>query len=266
MKKALITLGIVGTVIGAIFMLAPNPVAPIGAITTILGTDKLKDSRTTINDNFTDLDTTKMEISTTTLPLITTLNGLISATSLATLNALTSATSLATLSVLTSIGTIGTGVWEGTPVDISAFTNLAVNSPITLTGDTLGFASTTLSIYGISSIMVATTTSDGIATTTEDFLSIRVPMASTIVGFDCYTISTGTSTIRATVASNPLSSGTDILYTTGTQCGADEYIATSTFSTTAVSAGDIIRIYVSDAEPTGSRPGIIYPSFELTKD
>jgi hypothetical protein len=66
----------------------------LGAVTSILGTDKLSDSRTVINDNFTDLDTTKMEMSTTTLPLVTTMTG------------------------LTTVGTIGTGVWQGTAITV----------------------------------------------------------------------------------------------------------------------------------------------------
>ena len=48
----------------------------LGAITTILGTDRLTDSRTTINDNFTDLDTTKMEMATSSIDSITTLSNL----------------------------------------------------------------------------------------------------------------------------------------------------------------------------------------------
>ena len=67
----------------------------VGAITTILGTDKLSDSRTTINDNFTDLDTTKMEMSTTSVASITTLSGLV------------------------SIGTITTGTWGATDVTVA---------------------------------------------------------------------------------------------------------------------------------------------------
>ena len=65
------------------------------SITTINGSDTLKDSRTTINDNFTALNNGKIEVSTTTLPLITTLLG------------------------LTSIGTITSGTWNGTGIDVA---------------------------------------------------------------------------------------------------------------------------------------------------
>lgn len=71
------------------------------SVTEILATDTLKDSRTTINDNFTALNNGKIEISTTTLPLITTLNGLASASSLAT------------------VGTITSGTWNATAIGVS---------------------------------------------------------------------------------------------------------------------------------------------------
>ena len=51
-------------------------------ITTIAGSDTLKDSRAVINTNFTNLNNDKIEISTTTLPLLTTLINLATANSL----------------------------------------------------------------------------------------------------------------------------------------------------------------------------------------
>ena len=71
------------------------------SITTIQGSDTLKNSRTTINDNFAALNAGKIEISTTTLPLIATLSGLTSASSLAT------------------VGTITSGTWSGTAIAVS---------------------------------------------------------------------------------------------------------------------------------------------------
>lgn len=120
--------------------------------------------------------------------------------------------------------------------------------------------------YNIPANLFATSTANGISTTTEAFLSVQVANASTITGFTCYADDTGTSTIRASISSNGISAGSDILYTTGVNCGAQQEIATSTFSATAVSADDWIHLYVSDAEPTGSRPRVIYTSFELTKN
>lgn len=68
-------------------------------ITTITGTETVSYAlKTTANNNFTALNNGKIENSTTTLPLITTLSGLTSAASLAT------------------VGTITSGVWSGTAI------------------------------------------------------------------------------------------------------------------------------------------------------
>src|SRR3990167_1010743 len=64
-------------------------------ITTINSTDTLRDSRSVINTNFTNLNSDKIEVSTTTMGL------------------LTSAPNLAT------IGTITTGIWNGTGIDVA---------------------------------------------------------------------------------------------------------------------------------------------------
>lgn len=53
-------------------------------ITTINATDTMKDSRAVINTNFTNLNAGKIENSTTSLPLITTISGLTTAGSLST--------------------------------------------------------------------------------------------------------------------------------------------------------------------------------------
>ena len=47
-------------------------------------------------------------------------------------------------SEITQTGTITSGTWQGTPIDISSFTNLAVVSPIVLTDDTLSLDETTI--------------------------------------------------------------------------------------------------------------------------
>jgi hypothetical protein len=166
-----------------------------------------------------------------------------------------------------AVGTNGQLLLGSTGADPVFATLNAARSLTTTTGaGTLQIdADAELYTYGLSGNIFATTTSSGISTTTENFLSVRVPIASTITNFNCYAFN-GTSTLKATVSSNPLTAGTNILYTTGTRCGHQQLTSTSTFSTTAVSAGDYIRIYVSDASPTGSRPTIIYPNFTLTKD
>lgn len=69
---------------------------PFGAdITTILGTDTLKDSRTTINTNFTSLNNYKIENSSTSIAAIT------------------------TLSNLASVGTLTTGTWNATAIGVA---------------------------------------------------------------------------------------------------------------------------------------------------
>jgi len=52
-------------------------------ITTIASTDKLSDSRAVINTNFANLNSDKIEVSTTTLPVVTTMTGLVTVGALA---------------------------------------------------------------------------------------------------------------------------------------------------------------------------------------
>jgi len=70
-------------------------------ITTIAASDTLKNSRTTINDNFTALNDGKIENSTTSVAAITTLSNLTTAGSLAT------------------VGTITSGTWTGSVIDVA---------------------------------------------------------------------------------------------------------------------------------------------------
>ena len=64
-------------------------------ITTIQGTDTIRDSRSTINTNFTNLNTDKIEVSTTTIGNITSLPN------------------------LATVGTITSGTWQGTGIDVA---------------------------------------------------------------------------------------------------------------------------------------------------
>src|SRR3990167_2652638 len=70
-------------------------------ITTIAGTDTIKDSRATINTNFSNLNTGKIEVGTTSVASITTLGGLTTASSLAT------------------VGTITSGTWNGSGIEVA---------------------------------------------------------------------------------------------------------------------------------------------------
>src|SRR3990167_2524868 len=68
----------------------------VGAtITTIQGTDRLTDSRTVINDNFSNLNAFKIENSSTTINAVT------------------------TLSNLATVGTITSGTWNGTALTVT---------------------------------------------------------------------------------------------------------------------------------------------------
>jgi len=75
-------------------------------ITTIAGSDTLKASRSVINTNFANLNSDKTEISTTTLPLIT------------------------DLANLDTIGTITTGIWNGTAIPVG-YGGTGTTSPTT---------------------------------------------------------------------------------------------------------------------------------------
>lgn len=67
-------------------------------ITTINAGDTLKDSRTVINDNFTNLNNSKLETST--------------------FNTVTSMPTVTTLSALQTIGTVISGIWHGSIIDV----------------------------------------------------------------------------------------------------------------------------------------------------
>lgn len=166
------------------------------------------------------------------------------------------------LVVATEAGSYGAATIDGDDIN----SNLAGRS-LTLTSaspDTLDIDSEIFT-YSIAANLVATTTADGIATTTEDFLSVRIPTASTITRIDCYADTTGTSTVKASYASNPLSAGTQVV-SAGTTCGSQALTAVTSFNNSTPSAGDWLRVWVSDAEPTGSRPAKIYFTLTLTKD
>jgi hypothetical protein len=78
-----------------LFLLDENDGMLGATITTINGSDKIKDSRAVINTNFANLNSDKIEVSTTTLPNIT------------------------TLANLATVGTITTGTWNGTTLTVA---------------------------------------------------------------------------------------------------------------------------------------------------
>lgn len=120
----------------AVFFLVnylPNDSVLGTSITTINGTDRLTDSRATINANFAALNAGKIEVSTTSLPLIQTLSGLTSASS------------------LNTIGTIISGIWHGSVIDViyggTGRSNLTANA-ILLGNGTSGISTTTAGTDG----------------------------------------------------------------------------------------------------------------------
>lgn len=80
----------------SLFEISNNSIPTFGsAITTINGGDTISSSRAVINDNFTSLNNGKVEVSTTTLPFITTLVN------------------------LASVGTITSGTWNASTLTVS---------------------------------------------------------------------------------------------------------------------------------------------------
>ncbi|KKL80317.1 hypothetical protein LCGC14_2005990, partial [marine sediment metagenome] len=69
-----------------------------------------------------------------------------------------------------------------------------------------------------------------------------------------------------THSTDPFSAGTDLLYSTGFECGSGISTATTTFSDTTVPANSYWHFSIDDAEPTGTRPDSINPVFTATKD
>ncbi len=108
------------------------------------------------------------------------------------------------------------------------------------------------------------TSSNTLATSTVVWLSKQFPQAATITRIDCYALDSGTSTIQAEIRSSAISAGSDILYQTGLNCGADEEIASTTLQNVAIAAQDWITIDLPDAEPTGSRPRVVFVSITWT--
>jgi hypothetical protein len=98
MKPYLYSFAVLG-LLGIFFFSNHAPVFGNTSITTIQGSDTLSASRTTINDNFSSLNSNKVEISdlaaTTTLKNLSTLLGLV------------------------SVGTITSGTWSATPITVA---------------------------------------------------------------------------------------------------------------------------------------------------
>lgn len=126
--KNIIGISLIGTIIFLVIVLIFVWLIPkdeFGAsITTIAGSDKIKDSRTVINDNFSALNNNKMEMSTTSVDSITTLSNL---------------TTIGTLSSFTTsgLGTFGTFISQGSSTIESLHVQKLLTASSTLTIDGL---------------------------------------------------------------------------------------------------------------------------------
>jgi hypothetical protein len=158
-------------------------------LVTIAGSDTISGSRTTINNNFTALNNGKIEVSTTTLPLLTTL------------------TNLAT------VGTITSGVWSGTALTWAkggnASTTLSVNQ-ILLGNTTSGFK--TVSGYGTNGQFLTSAGTGNAPTWTTSSIDQGIPYHFTAnIIFDSanFTIasSTNATSTNLTVTNNSIFSG-----------------------------------------------------------
>lgn len=160
--------------------------------------------------------------------------------------------------VSTVIGTDATGSVVG----------ISDGRSLTLTSNALDIDSEIFT-YGINFPAQATTTADGVSTTSasaKDFGSVRIPDASTIISASCNASDVGTSTLQIEIRTALNTAGSDVFYETGIRAGADIETASTTLQNTAVSAGQYLIVYVADAEPTGSRPILPSCDLELTKD
>ncbi len=107
MKTFLISIITTLSVLALAYFYMPFGIGTIGdgmlgtSVTTISGATKMSDFPDIYNTDMAALNAGKIEISTTSLPLITTLGGLTTAGALAT------------------VGTIGTGVWQATDIGVA---------------------------------------------------------------------------------------------------------------------------------------------------
>ena len=217
-------------------------------ITTIQGTDTISSSRTTINDNFTNLNNGKIEVGSTSIAAITTLGGLTSASALAT------------------IGTITSGIWNGTAVTVpyggTGSTTLSSNQ--VLLGNGTGNVSV-VSGYGASGQFL---TSNGVSTAptwttssidqagTYSWTGSHTWTAAATVTFNTTTMST---TTMATTTVTNLRNNHGISYggklttmTTPVTFGSSDTATTTIFTMTlpanalATSSVVHIKLYVSE--------------------
>jgi len=84
-----------------------------------------------------------------------------------------------------TLGTITTGVWNGTAIDISDYTNLTVTSPITLTGDDIGLNQTAITSLGTIGTGVWNGTAIDFSDYTNATADTGIQFTGDAIGFDC---------------------------------------------------------------------------------
>lgn len=243
-------------------------------VTTINGSDTLSSSRTTINTNFSNLNTGKFELSSW--------------------YATTSAAQLTTLANLTTVGTIGAGTWQSTtPVGLayggtaatsyttsgatlyytgSTFATAPLTSAVTFT-----FASTTAlsasgRLYSTDTVnswsgplnpthsfvlSTATTTTWGGTTTPAYVPTLTMPFAGTLRQARC-TASSTQAFLGVTPYINTTKT-TPSYFVASTTIGVEKFTANNTFS-----AGDRISIFVGTTT-TDANALFVSCTFDITQ-
>lgn len=184
-------------------------------ITTIAGTDTLSSSRTTINNNFSNLNSTKIENSTTSVAAIT------------------------TLANLSTIGTIASGIWNGTAIGVGyggTGTTSPTSNQVMLGNGASGFK--VVSGFGSSGQFL---TSNG-AATAPTWQTSAVDQAANYTWTGLHTFNTGgiiataSSTFSGVLNTATTTSSTNVIGKGFGGTGADGAL-TCTTATTTISIG-----------------------------
>ena len=143
----------------------------------------------------------------------------------------------ASTTIASDVGTVLTGVWNGTDIDIGDATNLTAGRSITLTGDDVA-ADTELYDFSITFKLVSTSTS-AISTSTQ-YASHYFSVAATITGSKGWCDGAATTSVSMEERINPETiGGTEVF---GGDSVADMFkigdnSATTTFDNAGIAAG-----------------------------
>lgn len=170
--------------------------------------------------------------------------------------ATSSAPQLTSLANLATIGTITTGVWHGTAIDISDYTNLAAGRSLTLSGDSI---EADAELYTANFDFVISTST---ISTTTGVIAKKLPLAFTITEVSGY-CKGGTTTIMIDerAATTPKTAGTDIF---NQAIAFGDYVATTTFANASIASGAYVNLDI-DGYFSGT-PSWCSVSIKGTKD